>query len=98
MLTIGESTPAVSQVPPSPGDGAASVVSRPDGGDEVWIAYTDNVTPTRILHYSVARGELTPWAETPGAPDTSRITSRQVFVTSKDDSSQYATIHLLVQS
>ncbi|HET9443576.1 MAG TPA: prolyl oligopeptidase family serine peptidase [Acidimicrobiales bacterium] len=67
-----------------PGLGAASVTSRPDGGDEVWIGYSDHVTPQRVLHHRVGSGEVTVWAEPPGAPDTGGITVEQVFYRSRD--------------
>jgi prolyl oligopeptidase len=67
-----------------PGLGTAGVVSRPEGGDDVWIGYTDHVTPHRVLHHRVSAGETSLWADAPGAPDTGRIAARQVFCTSAD--------------
>jgi prolyl oligopeptidase len=67
-----------------PGLGTASVSSRPEGGHEVWIGYTDNVTPYKVLHHDVSTGETKTWAETPGAIPADGISSKQVFVASKD--------------
>ncbi|HET9733224.1 MAG TPA: prolyl oligopeptidase family serine peptidase [Acidimicrobiales bacterium] len=63
--------------------GVARVATRPEGGDDVWIAYTDHTTPARVLHYSVAADRVRPWAEPPGSVNV-RVSSRQVFTTSPD--------------
>lgn len=49
-----------------PGLGTASVSGRPDEGPEVWIGYTDHVTPYRTLHLEMATGRVEPWADPPG--------------------------------
>jgi prolyl oligopeptidase len=67
-----------------PGLGAASVTSRPDGGDDVWIGYTDFLTPYRVLHHDLTTGATTSWADPPGAAPPAGIESTQVFVTSAD--------------
>jgi prolyl oligopeptidase len=67
-----------------PGLGVASVSSRPEGGDEVWIYYSDFVTPGTILHHEVSTGTTTEWAIAPGTPELPELHSERVFVTSKD--------------
>ncbi|MDQ1404299.1 MAG: prolyl oligopeptidase, partial [Actinomycetota bacterium] len=67
-----------------PGLGSANVSSRPEGGHEVWIGYTDDVTPFQVLHYDVATGQTKTWAEAPGAVSAEGISAKQVFFTSKD--------------
>ena len=68
-----------------PGLGTAGVASRPDEGPEVWIGYSDHVTPYRVLHLDVGTGEVTDWAEAPGwQPPARPITVRQVVYPSAD--------------
>lgn len=46
---------------------AGPLTSDPDGGDEVWIGYTDFQTPPSVLHWSVDDpGVVRPWASAPG--------------------------------
>ena len=69
-----------------PGLGSAALASRPGGGgDDLWIAYTDELTPTVVLHHrpSAARTEV--WAEAPGAPPPDpELEVVRAFVTSPD--------------
>jgi prolyl oligopeptidase len=67
-----------------PGLGQAGVTSRPDGGDDVWIGYTDFLTPYRVLHHDLTTGATSSWAEAPGAAPPAGIESTQAFVTSAD--------------
>jgi prolyl oligopeptidase len=59
-------------------------VSDPGGGDDVWFGWTDFVTPPRVHALSVARRDLTLWADSPGTVDVPEVVARQVFYTSKD--------------
>jgi prolyl oligopeptidase len=55
-----------------PGLGTAGMVSRPGGtGDDLWISYTDNLTPPQVLHHRPSSGATTVWADAPGAPPPS---------------------------
>lgn len=67
-----------------PGHVDAGVTSRTDGGSDVWIGYTDFLTPFRIIRHDVATEVTETWAETPGAADVKGLTIRQVFYPSKD--------------
>jgi prolyl oligopeptidase len=68
-----------------PGLGSASVTGRPDEGPEVWIGYTDHVTPYRVLHLDLSTGALTPWADPPGwTGGVSGVTTEQVTYRSDD--------------
>ncbi|HVF33651.1 MAG TPA: prolyl oligopeptidase family serine peptidase [Acidimicrobiales bacterium] len=67
-----------------PGLGEAGVVARPDGGHDVWIGYTDFLTPYRVLHHDLATGRTTVWADPPGAVPPEGMRVDQVFVTSAD--------------
>jgi prolyl oligopeptidase len=67
-----------------PGLGSVGVISKPDGGDDVWIGYTDFVTPHRVLHYDVTTGTLSPWADAPGAVEAKGVVTEQVTYQSKD--------------
>jgi prolyl oligopeptidase len=68
-----------------PGLGSADMVSRWDRrGDEVWIGYTDEVTPYRVLHHDIERAETAVWADAPGATPPQDVIAALVFVTSAD--------------
>jgi len=69
-----------------PGLGSVSgLVTRPDGGDDVWFSYTDHTTVASVHRFDAATRTTTLWAAPPGAvagiPD---VTARQVEVTSAD--------------
>jgi prolyl oligopeptidase len=71
-----------------PGLGSVSMIGRPGGvGHDLWLAYTDDLTPTHILHHttSVAAGVPTIWADAPGAPPRDDdLEVHRTFVTSPD--------------
>jgi prolyl oligopeptidase len=62
----------------------AGATSTLEGGDHVWVGYTDFTTPLRVLRYTVSTAELETWAAAPGAPSISGLTSEQVIYRSKD--------------
>ncbi|HKA10884.1 MAG TPA: prolyl oligopeptidase family serine peptidase [Candidatus Dormibacteraeota bacterium] len=67
-----------------PGAGSAAAYGRPQGGHELWFSYTDYATPERVYHHDLRSRETRVWAEPPGWSPQAGMTSRQVFVTSKD--------------
>jgi prolyl oligopeptidase len=69
-----------------PGLGSVGgLVSRPEGGSEVWFTYTDHVTPVRVLHHDANTGETQVHALPPGeVPDTSEVRVEQVAYESLD--------------
>ncbi|HVW32482.1 MAG TPA: prolyl oligopeptidase family serine peptidase, partial [Acidimicrobiia bacterium] len=83
-----------------PGLGVASVTSRPDGGEDVWVGYGDFTTPAQVWHHRIGadrRSGLTDtdsfqrlveggrlWAAAPGTPDLPEIRTEQVTFTSAD--------------
>jgi prolyl oligopeptidase len=69
-----------------PGPGSVLGVSaRPDGGDEVWVGYTDFTTPPRVYRYQVAEGALELWMDAPGQVDLlTGVTARQETYRSRD--------------
>jgi prolyl oligopeptidase len=69
-----------------PGLGSiGGLVTRPEGGPDVWFTYTDHVTPVRVLHHHAGTGETQVHATPPGAvPDTSRVHVEQVAYQSLD--------------
>jgi prolyl oligopeptidase len=80
-LASGERTGALDL----PGLGTVGGLSeRPEGGYEAWLGYTDHTTPTRILRYDARSGEVTTWAESPGAVEVPSVRSRQITYRSKD--------------
>ena len=69
-----------------PGLGTVSLAARPGGdGDDLWMAYTDELRPAHVLHHRPSTSQTTVWAEAPGAPpppdDLEVVRS---FVTSPD--------------
>jgi prolyl oligopeptidase len=78
-------TGSVRHVVELPGLGSAMTVGRPGGvGNDVWVAYTDHVSPTVILRHEVSTSTTTEWARAPGAPESGSIRVEQVKVTSED--------------
>ncbi|MDL4819404.1 prolyl oligopeptidase family serine peptidase [Actinomadura opuntiae] len=70
---------------PTPGLGSiGGIVERPEGGHEAWFGYTDNVTPSSVLHYDARTGETTLWASAPGTVEVPEIETRQVAYASAD--------------
>jgi prolyl oligopeptidase len=68
-----------------PGLGSVGGLSeRPEGGHEAWFGYTDHTHPTSVLRFDARTGQLTTWAETPGAVDVPAVRSEQVTYRSKD--------------
>jgi len=52
-----------------PGLGSVTMVGRPGGvGDDLWLSYTDDLTPAHILHHTPSSGRTEVWADAPGAP------------------------------
>jgi prolyl oligopeptidase len=58
--------------------------SRPEGGDDVWIGYSDFTTPPRVYRYVVESGDLEVWEDAPGAVEVKGISASQVWYRSKD--------------
>ncbi|TDD31961.1 S9 family peptidase [Actinomadura sp. KC06] len=70
---------------PTPGLGSiGGIIERPEGGHEAWFGYTDNVTPSSVMHYDARTGETTLWASTPGTVEVPDIETRQITYTSRD--------------
>ena len=71
---------------PLPGLGSVSgLVTRPEGGPEVWFAYTDHVTVPHVHRYDARTGDVAVWAAPPGAlPDVPAVHSRQIEVARAD--------------
>jgi len=68
-----------------PGIGSAGgIAERPEGGHEAWFGYTDYTTPPIVLRYDAAAGELSTWAQSPGAVATPAVTASQVTYQSAD--------------
>jgi prolyl oligopeptidase len=58
------------------------LVSRPEGGDEAWIGYTDYGRPSTVLRYH--GGSVSVWATAPGDVDLPSVEASQVTYTSAD--------------
>ncbi|MFL6131083.1 MAG: prolyl oligopeptidase family serine peptidase [Mycobacteriales bacterium] len=67
---------------------AGSVVgltSRPEGGREAWIGYTDHVTPPMVLRWSADAPEAAEsWARAPGAVEPPAVRVNRVHYSSAD--------------
>ena len=63
----------------------AALTSRPEGGTEAWIGYTDFVTPPMVLSWSAAApSEVRTWATAPGSADTAAISVTETHFPSAD--------------
>jgi prolyl oligopeptidase len=60
------------------------ISARPEGGHEAWFGYTDSTTPAAVYHYDARTGEVSRWAQAPGAVGVPDVRTRQVTFTSKD--------------
>ncbi|MEN0130337.1 MAG: prolyl oligopeptidase family serine peptidase [Brevundimonas sp.] len=69
-----------------PGLGSISgLVTRPDGGSDVWFSYTDHTSVPAVHRYDASTGEVSLWASPPGAlADLPDVVAQQVEVTSAD--------------
>ncbi|MGD0561321.1 MAG: prolyl oligopeptidase family serine peptidase [Streptosporangiaceae bacterium] len=66
-----------------PGVGTVGgLTSRPEGGDEAWIGYSDYGRPSTVLYYQ--GGSLSVWATAPGAVELPPLEASQVTYTSAD--------------
>src|SRR5919201_1903126 len=77
-------TPRAEVELPGPGS-VLGVAARPEGGDEVWVGYTDFTTPPRVYRYQVAAASLELWMDAPGQVDLQvPVAARQETYRSKD--------------
>ncbi|WP_426595138.1 prolyl oligopeptidase family serine peptidase [Cellulomonas sp. McL0617] len=71
---------------PLPGLGSISgLVTRPEGGQDVWFSYTDHTSPSSVHHLDAATRRTTLWAAPPGlVADLPDVRAQQIDVVSKD--------------
>ena len=69
---------------PLPGLGAAGVRVDAHRGSDVWIGYTDHLTPARVLHHDLGTGRTAVHAVPPGDVVVAGARTTQVFVPSTD--------------
>ncbi len=68
-----------------PGVGSVGGLSeRPEGGHELWVGYTDSVTPSSVLHFDARDGAIRTWAVAPGAVEVPDVCSQQLVYRSDD--------------
>jgi prolyl oligopeptidase len=60
------------------------ISARPEGGHEAWFGYTDNTTPGTVYRYDARSGEVSRWAQAPGAVEVPDVHTRQVTFASED--------------
>lgn len=71
---------------PLPGLGTVGgLLSRPEGGHELWFTWTDHTTLPHVHRWDARTGEVSLWAAPPGeVSDVPTTVSQQVEVTSAD--------------
>jgi prolyl oligopeptidase len=79
------STGALRATVPLPEPGSViGMTARPEGGDEVWIGYSDFTTPPMVFRYQVAAERLETWMDAPGTVELPEIVASQRVYRSKD--------------
>ncbi|MFI6817096.1 prolyl oligopeptidase family protein [Nonomuraea sp. NPDC050328] len=70
---------------PTPGQGTvAGLAVRPEGGREVWFAYTDYTTPVSVFRFDAETGRTTLWEAPPGHADLPAVGGTTEEYTSRD--------------
>lgn len=68
-----------------PAGSVTGLSARPEGGREAWAGYTDHVTPSTVLHWSLDEpAAVTTWATAPGAGDPPDVHVSRLHYTSAD--------------
>ncbi|WP_282945936.1 prolyl oligopeptidase family serine peptidase [Cellulomonas endometrii] len=82
----GERLPGAAGTVDLPGLGSiGGLVTRPDGGPDVWFTYTDHTTVTEVHRYDASTGRTSLWAAPPGAvADLPEVRVQRVVATSAD--------------
>lgn len=82
----GEPLPGVDGAVALPGLGSiGGLVTRPEGGPEVWFTYTDHTTVTQVHRYDAATGRTSLWAQPPGAvADLPEVRVQRIVAASPD--------------
>lgn len=82
----GERLPGDAGTVDLPGLGSTGgLVTRPDGGADVWFSYTDHTTVTEVHRYDAEAGTTSLWATPPGVvADLPDVRVRRVVATSAD--------------
>jgi prolyl oligopeptidase len=82
----GERLPGDAGTVALPGLGSVGgLVTRPDGGPDVWFTYTDHTTVTQVHRYDAGTGATTLWAAPPGAvADLPDVRVQRLVATSDD--------------
>jgi prolyl oligopeptidase len=63
----------------------SGMTSRPEGGRDCWVGYTDHVTPPMVLRWSAdAPSGLDTWATAPGAVEAPDVQVSRLHYRSKD--------------
>jgi prolyl oligopeptidase len=85
-LVSGERLPGAAGTVPLPGLGSVDgLVSRPEGGHEMWFTYTDHTTVPHVYRFDGRDGSVALFSSPPGAvEEVAAVTTRQVAYTSKD--------------
>jgi prolyl oligopeptidase len=83
-----------------PGLGSVSgLVTRPEGGSDVWFSYADHVTVPAVHRFSGATWSVEVWARPPGAvPEVPSVRVQQLVATSTDGTAVRAFVVALASS
>ena len=68
---------------PRPGS-VVGLTARLEGGDEVWIGYSDFTTPPMVFRYQVSSGRFETWMDAPATVSLPGIVATQESYRSKD--------------
>ena len=84
-LATGQRLPGPAGAVPLPGLGTVGgLITRPEGGHEVWFSYTDHVTPPHVYRYDARSGDVSLFAGPPGSVQVPAVSTRQVTYHSAD--------------
>jgi prolyl oligopeptidase len=84
-LTTGAPLPGDRGRVALPGLGSVGgIVTRPEGGHEVWFSYTDHTTSPHVYRLDGRDGSVEVWARPPGVVEVPDVVTRQVAFTSLD--------------
>jgi prolyl oligopeptidase len=85
-LASGDRLPGAAGTVPLPGLGSVGgLVSRPEGGHEMWFTYTDHTTVPHVYRFDGRDGSVALFSSPPGVvEEVAVVTTRQVAYTSRD--------------
>jgi prolyl oligopeptidase len=85
-LATGDRLPSAAGAVPLPGLGSVGgLISRPEGGHEMWFSYTDHTTLPHVYRFDGRDGSVALFSSPPGVvADVPAVSARQVAYPSRD--------------